>query len=327
MLDLQKFSRALRLRWLWHSWQEPPRPWVGSETPCDASDHALFNAATTVIIGNGQTASFWHTNWLGSAPLKLCFPNLFAHSRRKNRTVAQAIAADQWIADLAHGDTSALLHDAVSLHRQIQQQQITLQADVHDQVRWNFEGSGKYSSRSAYALQFLGSATSQFRSLIWDTWAPAKLKIFAWLLHQDRLWCNDRLQRRGWNNSYFCQLCRRNLESAEHLFWECSFTKAIWTNLATWQHCQALQPATWSQSTSSLERVATMVETTQPEFRKGIKSLVMLALWEVWQARNNCTFRDKEANVREVLSAVRRNLSRWQQCGIRFFQSPFGDPP
>ncbi|XP_073359862.1 uncharacterized protein [Aegilops tauschii subsp. strangulata] len=231
------------------------------------------------------------------------------------------------MADLAHGETSALLHDAVSLHRQIQQRQVMLQADIHDQIRWNFEGSGKYSARSAYALQFLGSSTSQFKSIIWDTWAPAKLKIFAWLLHQDRLWCNDRLQHRGWSNNYFCQLCRRNLESADHLFWECSFTKAVCTDLATWQHCQACQPATWCNSNSSLERMTAMIEATQPAFRKGLKSLAMLALWEVWQARNNCTFKNKEADAREILSAIRRNLSLWQQCGVRYMQSPFGDPP
>jgi hypothetical protein len=58
ILDLEKFSRALRLRWLWYEWTAPEKPWVGSETPNDASDIDLFNAATRVTIGNGSKASF-----------------------------------------------------------------------------------------------------------------------------------------------------------------------------------------------------------------------------------------------------------------------------
>ena len=33
ILDLDKFSRALRLRWLWYEWVTPDKPWVGLETP------------------------------------------------------------------------------------------------------------------------------------------------------------------------------------------------------------------------------------------------------------------------------------------------------
>jgi len=34
ILDLDLFSRALRLRWLWFQWTTPDRPWVGTEPPC-----------------------------------------------------------------------------------------------------------------------------------------------------------------------------------------------------------------------------------------------------------------------------------------------------
>jgi hypothetical protein len=58
ILDLEKFSRAPRLCWLWYEWTAPEKQWVGSETPNDASDIDLFNAATRVTIGNGSKASF-----------------------------------------------------------------------------------------------------------------------------------------------------------------------------------------------------------------------------------------------------------------------------
>lgn len=33
--DTAYFSRALRLRWFGHDWNDPQRPWSGSPTPCD----------------------------------------------------------------------------------------------------------------------------------------------------------------------------------------------------------------------------------------------------------------------------------------------------
>lgn len=241
ILDIEKFSRALRVRWLWHAWRHPDRPWVGTKPPCDAKDRALFNAATSVSIGNGNTALFWHSCWIGPTPLKVCFPELFKHSRRKNRSVAQALRDDTWISDLAHGDTTNRVRAVIDLHRLLLNNPVALQEDAEDQIRWDFESSGEYCARSAYRMQFLGSKKEEFKEHIWDAWAPAKLKIFAWLLHQDRLWCNDRLQRRGWPNNYFCQLCLRNLESSDHLFFRCNLSISVWNRLAAWHGCGALR--------------------------------------------------------------------------------------
>lgn len=41
VLDFVRFSRALRLRWLWFEWVEPDRPWVGTEVPCDEIDRLV----------------------------------------------------------------------------------------------------------------------------------------------------------------------------------------------------------------------------------------------------------------------------------------------
>ena len=58
ILNLEKFSRALRLRWLWHEWASPHKPWVGTETLNDDNDRNFFTAATRVTVGNGLKASF-----------------------------------------------------------------------------------------------------------------------------------------------------------------------------------------------------------------------------------------------------------------------------
>ena len=77
ILDLEKFARALRLRWLWFEWTAPDKPWVGLDTPNDQKDRDLFNAATKVSVGDGTRAVFWTSPWLnGATPRSVAPPHL-----------------------------------------------------------------------------------------------------------------------------------------------------------------------------------------------------------------------------------------------------------
>jgi hypothetical protein len=42
VLHLEKFARALRLRWLWQEWACPHKAWAGMKVPCDDNDRRLF---------------------------------------------------------------------------------------------------------------------------------------------------------------------------------------------------------------------------------------------------------------------------------------------
>jgi hypothetical protein len=57
----------------------------------------LFQASTTVVIGNDIKAKFWHHSWLDvEAPCNLA-PHLFKLVRRKNKYVAQERTNSAWI--------------------------------------------------------------------------------------------------------------------------------------------------------------------------------------------------------------------------------------
>jgi hypothetical protein len=69
----------------------------------------LFMAATNVTVGNGNTASFWQSSWLqGVAPVALC-PSLFKHSKKKNRSVNEAMTESKWIQDVDYNMTEQLI--------------------------------------------------------------------------------------------------------------------------------------------------------------------------------------------------------------------------
>jgi hypothetical protein len=65
VMDLAKFNRALRLRWIWQQWSNPDRPCSNLPPDTNETENALFRACTTATLGNGHTLRFWTDKWLG----------------------------------------------------------------------------------------------------------------------------------------------------------------------------------------------------------------------------------------------------------------------
>ncbi|KAG2576022.1 hypothetical protein PVAP13_6NG036500 [Panicum virgatum] len=133
-----------------------PKDLRGLGVPCNKLDRLLFQASTTVMIGSGFKAKFWHHSWLdGEAPRNLA-PHLFELVRRKNKSVAQELTNLAWIQSLRRKiTTTTQVEEFVSLWIRIQP--VSLQQDVDDTLVWKWTHDGLYSSSSAYRAQFLGS--------------------------------------------------------------------------------------------------------------------------------------------------------------------------
>ena len=196
--------------------------------------------------------------------------------------------------------------------------------DQEDEITWKLNREGKYTAKTAYQMQCQQAPNPAYSSFIWKVWAPNKLKMFMWLLIRDRLWCNDRLQRRGWPNGYFCPLCTRNLETSTHFIWNCSFSHLVWGKCATWSGCSSLAPVMTFQL-SSAQTCQLLINKTATACRRGIRSLIIMIAWELWRERNHCVFREKTPRVDDVLTAIRSNIEQWRLAGAKCLESPFGD--
>jgi hypothetical protein len=120
------------------------------EVPIDKEDMALFNAATRVQLGNGARATFWTSHWLqGNAPTTL-FPALFNHSKRKNRSVREALIDNRWIGDVDHNMTSTIIMEFMDLWARLQD--IVLLPQQEDKIIWLHTSDGQYTTKSAYEV-------------------------------------------------------------------------------------------------------------------------------------------------------------------------------
>jgi hypothetical protein len=189
--NLEYFSQSLRLRWLWFSWDDVNRPWAGLELHVTDEDRSVFDAATIVKLGNGKKTSFWNSRWLNGDTLAARFSVLHKHSRRKNRTVAEAVANNGWIVDIDYNLSLQLIMEYVQLSEILDN--VTLTESEPDSITWVPSPDGTYSAKSAYDLHFIGQTRCLSADQTWDAKAPPKCKLFIWLMLQNRIWTAARL--------------------------------------------------------------------------------------------------------------------------------------
>ena len=91
ILNLEKFSSVLRLRWLWYEWANPLRKWPGQGCSCTPEDRDLFVVAKRVMGGDEKMAKFWESLWLEGLRLMDIVPKIFELSRKKSCSVRKVL--------------------------------------------------------------------------------------------------------------------------------------------------------------------------------------------------------------------------------------------
>lgn len=155
ILDLERFSRTLRLRWLWFQWKHKDHAWNRLELPCDSRDRELFAASTVVTVGDGRTARFWTSSWIDWMTAKSLAPSLFQKATRKKISVQMALQDNRWISHILPIQTAQEIQEYVILWEKVHG--VTLQENNDDSIRWRWTDDGEYTTKSAYQIQFEGS--------------------------------------------------------------------------------------------------------------------------------------------------------------------------
>lgn len=176
-----------------------------------------------------------------------------------------------------------------------------------DSFSWRLSQSGSYSAASAYEVQFLGAVKTNFKSEIWQIKAPSKCKFFLWLLAKQRLLTADALLARGWPNAYFCQLCHRNLETANHLCFECPWALSIWDSVGLNFNLPCLRPANWSLPCSAFRWFCDMINGQD----RHVRSIAVMTLWEIWLERNRRIFQESDMTKGILTQRITESCQLW----------------
>jgi zinc-binding in reverse transcriptase len=79
-----------------------------------------------------------------------------------------------------------------------------------------------------------GIINTHFQS-IWNAYIPLKIKIFLWLVKQNRILTKDNLSRKCWQGDYNCIFCS-DFEIINYLFIHCSLANCLWTWIARYNN-------------------------------------------------------------------------------------------
>jgi hypothetical protein len=110
----------------------------------------------------------------------------------------------------------------------------------------------------------------------------------------DHILTVDKLLLRHWENEYFCPLCRQNLETASHLFTECTYSLKVWSSIAARFNQDGINPEKWLKEQHNVQSWYRNMVGDQPKVRrKIIFPLANLVCWELWMERNRRIFTNK----------------------------------
>ncbi|GJZ38275.1 reverse transcriptase zinc-binding domain-containing protein [Tanacetum coccineum] len=108
-----------------------------------------------------------------------------------------------------------------------------LNAEKNDRIVWkNNDGREcNFSLKEVYNDMREMSIEVKWAKMIWFSQCIPKHSFILWLAIQEKLMTYDRMIKWGYCDMTCCLLCKNNVETHDHLFFNCPFSAAIWKEL------------------------------------------------------------------------------------------------
>jgi hypothetical protein len=95
-----------------------------------------------------------------------------------------------------------------------------------DTARWVISKSGVYSSADTWAAIRTKHNVVDWWHLVWFPLSIPRHRFILWLAIKNHLSTGDRLVAWGYNGVSSCSFCRSCIETRDHMFFQCSFSKS-----------------------------------------------------------------------------------------------------
>ncbi|KAJ1686499.1 hypothetical protein LUZ63_017889 [Rhynchospora breviuscula] len=303
LLDFKLHNRALLLRWIWKLYTcrqslwfalasnlfsakrgcNSPALWVNGGSFFWRDLRSLFpllQLSTRVTVQSGVDTSFWFDNW-GGKPLSFLVKGIVRPP--KSRLCLKD--------GLQHAALLLPLPRLLETHSILARAPTVLSPGRKDTIRWRWSSYGRFSVATTYKCWSTARKLGLPLNWIWKLKAPPSLKLFLYLLSNDRLLTRQQLSKRGIQTQGGCAFCDTDfLEDSLHLFFGCPFSAQLRLRLHTLYNTSAVIP-----SYSTKEVVLFLFKSnTLNDFQL---TLLTTSLYALWLERNNRTFRNFSRSV------------------------------
>jgi hypothetical protein len=257
----------------------------------------LYQAITSVVLGNGQSCSFWLDVWIGDEALADSFPALYSHCNKKDATVSEMIQ-DGLQNSLVPRLSRRAQHELAQTQQMIAD--TTLSDDSDQRVSPFLNSSNGLDSSAIYCLlKAKGQQKDDRAAFVWKNSAPPRVQMFMWLLLQRRIQCRAVLHKKHVVPNNICEICNSEEETPEHIISGCNLGKLFWEKLN--------MPNLIGIDMRSLHLTNTNGRVPSEEF----SAFIALSCWQLWKARNAAVFRNEVQNINQVFQACKETADQW----------------
>jgi len=304
--SLEEFATVFRLKQVWHLFTRRGSLWVMwldhnifgrrnywlmDSTPRLSWNirkmlevKSVFQRLIKCQMRDGMKASFWFDYWTSLGPLIELFGQLGPRELRisRNASVWEATHEGQW-------------HFPNARSHQAEQLQICLSsvappsplrgADWYQWKQPTGTFSETFSSKGTWMQIRQISPHVAWHKAVWFKESVPRFSFILWMASHERLTTRDRLLQWGMNVHGSCVLCDSGLDSHDHLFFKCEFSRSLWISLAG-----RISPnPPLSLPLASMWVLG--VHSSPPHYAsKILKLLLQTAVYMIWKERNRRDF-------------------------------------
>ncbi|CAA7041304.1 unnamed protein product [Microthlaspi erraticum] len=144
----------------------------------------------------------------------------------------------------------------------------------------------------------------------WKVKSTPKIKVFMWKACSGSLAVMERLRTRGIRGDLGCLLCQHELESINHILFECPQARLVWAL----SNVPSPENGFCSSLFENLNLFGVMARKDVPE---DIRSVPPWVLWVLWKNRNAMVFEGKRFEPHEVVGKAFDDARQWSMAQNR----------
>ncbi|GJS23937.1 RNA-directed DNA polymerase, eukaryota [Tanacetum coccineum] len=183
-----------------------------------------------------------------------------------------------------------------------------LNIDVNeDTCTWSLGPNGTFTVKDARYRIDQNILPTLAHTTTWDKSIPRKVNVFMWRLSLDRLPHRLNLSSRGMDiPAISCPSCNANVESANHVFFECDIATDMWKLVFRWCDIPLFQASSWD---SFNDWIISWHASKEKKHRFYV--ITTSVLWWLWRYRNSVTFSSQPLRKSDLFDNVRFSSFSW----------------
>ncbi|GKC38493.1 RNA-directed DNA polymerase, eukaryota, partial [Tanacetum coccineum] len=255
--------------------------------------------------GCGTRIRFWKDIWVGETPLFTRYNRLYHLDQDKDCLIIDRINNGQWSWNWSRTNLGvrnlAYLCDMLNEIGQ-------LNIDVNeDTCTWSLGPNGTFTVKDARYRIDQNILPTLAHTTTWDKSIPRKVNVFMWRLSLDRLPHRLNLSSRGMDiPAISCPSCNANVESANHVFFECDIATDMWKLVFRWCDIPLFQASSWD---SFNDWIISWHASKEKKHRFYV--ITTSVLWWLWRYRNSVTFNSQPLRKSDLFDNVRFSSFSW----------------